>query len=514
MSSMCDYDYLSFVIVDGNLQRYQGKDPHVVIPDCVTKISKVAFQNKLGIESITVPGTVQNLGIDTFSQIQSLKELILKPGSAKFTSINGALCSADGKKLLMVPRGVDAFEIPESVTEIGREAFNGCGKLQTIVFPPAVTVIGANIFGYASPAHIVVCNPAAMIDENAFRMETLEKCFLCGTLDVPPSVLKAVATSVKRRKKLYAEQIIRVDNIAAMKQFLSLWKTLKPEELEAYIQMAEKAQSIGVRDVLLKKRNDQSTTEVPAEAKSSIQNEDTLKQWRERLKLTVSKDQITVTGYSGTDVNVTIPKEIEGKQITELKPRAFAMCTFVKSVTIHAELSIIKASLFGGCSSLETVVLPENLTAIGEFAFRGCSKLSGIALPDTLTRIDDAAFKDCSALESVEIPGSVIVLGKSAFSGCAALKRVALSEQVDVINMSSFQLCSSLEEIVIPPSVTKIDLYAFGGCSSLKKILVSENVRYIAPTAFYNCKQLAIHAPAGCYAEQFAKENNIPFVAE
>jgi hypothetical protein len=28
------------------------------------------------------------------------------------------------------------------------------------------------------------------------------------------------------------------------------------------------------------------------------------------------------------------------------------------------------------------------------------------------------------------------------------------------------------------------------------------------------CRKLTIYAPAGSYAEQYAKENNIPFVAE
>ena len=32
--------------------------------------------------------------------------------------------------------------------------------------------------------------------------------------------------------------------------------------------------------------------------------------------------------------------------------------------------------------------------------------------------------------------------------------------------------------------------------------------------AFVDCPNLTIHAPAGSYAEQYAKENHIPFVAE
>ncbi len=36
----------------------------------------------------------------------------------------------------------------------------------------------------------------------------------------------------------------------------------------------------------------------------------------------------------------------------------------------------------------------------------------------------------------------------------------------------------------------------------------------IGTDAFKDCHKLTIHAPAGSYAEQYAKENNIPYVAE
>jgi hypothetical protein len=39
-------------------------------------------------------------------------------------------------------------------------------------------------------------------------------------------------------------------------------------------------------------------------------------------------------------------------------------------------------------------------------------------------------------------------------------------------------------------------------------------VERIGDYAFWGCDNLVIHAPAGSYAEQYAKEHNIPFVAE
>ena len=46
--------------------------------------------------------------------------------------------------------------------------------------------------------------------------------------------------------------------------------------------------------------------------------------------------------------------------------------------------------------------------------------------------------------------------------------------------------------------------------------LAGKNVMVCAPTgvAASNIEGVTIHAPAGSYAEQYAKENNIPFVAE
>jgi hypothetical protein len=45
-------------------------------------------------------------------------------------------------------------------------------------------------------------------------------------------------------------------------------------------------------------------------------------------------------------------------------------------------------------------------------------------------------------------------------------------------------------------------------------VSIPGSVTYIGALAFNECPNLTIHAPAGSYAETYAKENNIPFVAE
>ena len=46
------------------------------------------------------------------------------------------------------------------------------------------------------------------------------------------------------------------------------------------------------------------------------------------------------------------------------------------------------------------------------------------------------------------------------------------------------------------------------------KVTVPQSVHTIGTDAFAKCTKLTIHAPAGSYAEQYAKENNIPFAVE
>ena len=95
------------------------------------------------------------------------------------------------------------------------------------------------------------------------------------------------------------------------------------------------------------------------------------------------------------------------------------------------------------------------------------------------------------AIREVFIPGSIKTIGNSAFFNCDGLSSVTIAEGVTGIGREAFCWCENLMTVTLPSSVIKIEYHAFS-----------------------RCPKLTIHAPAGSYAEQYAKENNIPFVAE
>ena len=136
-----------------------------------------------------------------------------------------------------------------------------------------------------------------------------------------------------------------------------------------------------------------------------------------------------------------------------------------------------------------------------------------IAIPENVTKIADGAFMRCPSLEEVHIPDHTS-LGKMAFKYCNSVKKFSLPKSRSAIETSDFAHCISLTDVVIPEHITELEGWAFHGCVKLKNIMIHAGVTKIHKTAFAECPALTIHAPAGSYAETYAKEHNIPFVAE
>lgn len=84
---------------------------------------------------------------------------------------------------------------------------------------------------------------------------------------------------------------------------------------------------------------------------------------------------------------------------------------------------------------------------------------------------------------------------------------------VTVIGNNAFAYCSSVTSITIPDSVTVIDYASFYSCTSLISIHIPNNVTYIGDYAFDGCEDLTIYSYENSYAEKYADENNISFVA-
>ncbi|MBR5528559.1 MAG: leucine-rich repeat protein, partial [Clostridia bacterium] len=115
--------------------------------------------------------------------------------------------------------------------------------------------------------------------------------------------------------------------------------------------------------------------------------------------------------------------------------------------------------------------------------------------------------------QTYTIPRSVASVGDSAFFNCDSLTNVIIPDSVTSIGDSAFFNCDSLTNVIIPDSVTSIGSDAFCDCDSLTSIVIPDSVTSIGNYAFRGCNHFTIYGYTDSYAEYYAEQNNIPFVA-
>ncbi|MBR3791214.1 MAG: leucine-rich repeat domain-containing protein, partial [Clostridia bacterium] len=139
----------------------------------------------------------------------------------------------------------------------------------------------------------------------------------------------------------------------------------------------------------------------------------------------------------------------------------------------------------------------------------------------TVTHIGNAAFQDQKAVQKINLPETITEISDvNVFWYCTSLKSINLPKNLTYLATGAFTMCSSLEEIVIPYGITKLSK-TFRGCTSLRKVVIPNSVTSIDRDTFLDkiggtelLKNVTIYCNEGSYAQQFASENGIDFVAE
>ena len=128
------------------------------IPASVTTIGDWAFANCTGLTSINIPASVTSIGYSTFLNCISLESISVAAGNTIYDSrINcNALIETASNTLML---GCKNTVIPNTVTSIGDNAFDGCEELKEITIPASVTSIGNYAFQECTSLTTVFMEP-------------------------------------------------------------------------------------------------------------------------------------------------------------------------------------------------------------------------------------------------------------------------------------------------------------------------------------------------------------------
>lgn len=149
-----------FDIKDGVLTKYKGKWKTLSIPDGVKKIGDSLlddYDKYSFIREVEIPNSVVEIGKEAFFGCDCIEKITFQKG-LKLIEENAFLeCN-----------GLDDATIPDTVTEIGKGAF--ChSDIDSIKLGNGVRVIREDVFRESSLAEIVIPRSVETIEENAFK---------------------------------------------------------------------------------------------------------------------------------------------------------------------------------------------------------------------------------------------------------------------------------------------------------------------------------------------------------
>lgn len=115
----------------------------------VTGISAGAFKNCTSITSITIPACVNQIDETAFIGCSTLSSIQVEDGNATYDSRGdcNAIIETSTNRLIL---GCQNTIIPNNISRIGNNAFNGCKNMSSVTLPKTIQSIGSSAFAYCT----------------------------------------------------------------------------------------------------------------------------------------------------------------------------------------------------------------------------------------------------------------------------------------------------------------------------------------------------------------------------
>lgn len=462
----------------------------ITLPEGLLEIGAYAFHGCHNLYAVDLPNTLQIIGEAAFFECWSLTEIYIPYGVKEIGKGAFSYClnlrdlqmedNLEHMGLGVVNIGAYAFagapissvDFPNTVKTIGESAFAGCESMLSITLPDSLERLGTEAFyNCTNVTSLTVGSGPLTIGERAFA-----DCRGLETVDLGDGVVGIGSRVFSGCYNLHTVNIGKNTSViddpafAGCSGLAQIW--VDPEN--AYYCSDDGG-------VLLNKDMTR-LIQFPA--------------FREGC-YTIPNSVQALGEYAFTNTKLT--SLIISDNVSGITADTFASCSRMEQLLV-SEHNPYYTSVQGVLYNKDRTVLmrapeciygdytvPSTVTEIWNGAFRSCS-LSSVVLPEGIQEIGNYTFSH-SSISQINIPESVTKIGIQAFFG-TQLTSVSIGNNVTSIGDEAFANNGQLTEVYLSNNVKRICYRAFYGCNQLRSITIPANLTWLGAEVFDQCPAL------------------------
>lgn len=308
-------------IKDGVLKGYYGDGGDIVIPNTVTSIAPEAFKGNDNVTSVTIPGSVSEIGYSAFDSCTALK-------SVKFSDReDGAALSIRVNAFQNCPK-LEDVTIPACAQYVTGNVFKGCTSMKAIKVDPK------NKYYFSQDGVLFgpnVIEGTPQYDDKDLTLIAYPAGRDAGTYKIPASVNGRSVT------RIWASAFRNCSNLTGI-EFPASVTEIGGNAFEG----------TGLTEVT-----------IPETVKSVDSGQfENCTQLRS-VSLPSSVTELDMAFFSGC----TSLQRVQMDHVTSIGMYAFRNCTSLTNLILPDSVLSISLSAFVGCTNLQRVFLPAALTA-------------------------------------------------------------------------------------------------------------------------------------------------------
>ena len=425
----------------------------VSLPQSLTSIGSSAFAHCYALTSLTLPAKLKKMDGSIFYQCQALTSITIPDSVQTIPEYSFYDCSA-----------LASIKLPAGLKAIGEYAFAYCSALTTVVLPDSVNTIGNNTFYMSGLEQFDMPDAVTELGTGVFEScEKLRRLHLSRQLTAIPEYTCAHCTNLEEVNIPY--RVTRLEHDA----FWDCSSLPEPTLHEGITFLGYSAfRNCRFTHITLP----QTLKQIEYECFRTVP-----------LRTIDVPASVVDIGHHAFAENDNLQQATLHEGLLYLQESAFADCKNLEDVALPNSLrllgnwafynnkskttyrqppliNVVPERVCEGCENLSEITLHDRVTEIGWAAFWDCKKLTHINLPQSLQTIGGWAFVSCP-LEQIDIPSSVRTIDDRAFLD-GAYSRVVVPEGVEIIGERAF-FSETLRYVDFPSTISDLGDWAFQG---------------------------------------------------